>query len=63
MDHAAENAPLFIESFYDACEDLRRIGRVVDSRCTVSEPTIHKQRIANETAPILQRMICGAIHL
>lgn len=23
MDHASENAPLFIEAFYDACEDLR----------------------------------------
>ncbi len=24
MDHASENAPLFIEAFYDACEDLRK---------------------------------------
>lgn len=23
MDHAAKNAPLFIEAFYDACEDLK----------------------------------------
>lgn len=28
MDHASENAPLFIEAFYDACETLRDEGEI-----------------------------------
>lgn len=52
MDCAAENAPLFIESFYDACEALRRFpgaGYVPDS--AVLNVILNRHNIGYEIRP------------
>jgi hypothetical protein len=50
--HAAENAPLFIESFYDACEDLRgKPGELFVPDVSVINAVLTKHNVGYEVQP------------
>jgi hypothetical protein len=50
MDEASENAPLFIEAFYDACESLRAKGLAVPE-VNVINRTLAKHNAGYEIRP------------